>query len=352
MTSSSGPGRRVGARTAERVDDLQLLGRVLREFGIPDEVVSVDGVGRAWSNRVWSARTTHGHYAVKQLLNPWRDPRWREWLTESIDFERKAIAAGVHAPQVVLDPSGEALVEVSDRTFRVHEWIEAADPCPDGPVTSLTAGAIARDLATMHGLRVAPSRVDVFPTPSTGTCEGWSALVRDLRRVGSSYADEAARVSPAIEQVHDWLLARPQDSGRPVMSHGDVDPKNLLLADGEPWLVDWDVAAPWVPAEETLRTALALVDWREARVARAFLTTYSAASGNDTDLSPELLSTDLIISIDWLDRCLRIASGMQPAERHRVAEAQHQVVVELRRLPERIAIARDLPGWLGSDTPT
>ena len=322
--------------------------RVLRAFGIPGKVLDARAVGGAWSNRVWSVRTTQHRYAVKELLNPWHDPHWREWLTEAIAFEEKAIRAGVHAPEILRTPDDEALVEVNRRTFRVHRWIADAEPCPSGPVPTELASAVARDLAIAHGLRALPSRSDVFPKP---TDDGWADLVVALRRAGSPYARMAERVAPEIACVREWFADRTVDDTSRVMSHGDIDQKNLLLAHGVPWLVDWDVAMPWSPTEEVLRTALSLAVWRERPVVRTFFAAYQDAGGMPPDPTPELFSLDLVIGIDWLDRCLRIASGLQDASQHRIDEAHHEARRGLHQLPARVAIAGDFPGWLAAEAP-
>lgn len=320
--------------------------RVLTTFGLFDDIADVAAVGRAWSNCVWSVSTTGGCYAVKEMLNPWNDPLWREWLEEAIAFEESAIAAGVRAPRLILTPDGAALADVDDRTFRVHEWIEDAAPCSDGPVPVELARAVARDLASMHALHVAPGRTDVFPAPSTATCDGWPDLLAELHRSGSPHAAAAERATSDIAAVRGWFAQRLVANGRHVMSHGDVDQKNLLLTGWTPWLVDWDVAAPWVAGEEALRTALSLADWRGPALVRAFLASYNDAGGAAVALMPEALSISLIIGIDWLDRCLRIAAGLQDADPQRVEEARTQVPAQLREMHAQVAIVADLPRWL------
>lgn len=333
--------RRAPARSRkEHVLSDDTAERLLGGFGLTPQVLAIEEVGRAWSNRVWSVRTAGGHYAVKEMLNPWGDPSWREWLDEAIRFERRAVEAGVRSPRPILSPAGEALLDLDGRTFRAHEWIERARPCPSGPVPKSVACVVARDLATMHDLHAVPSREDVFPTPTTATCDGWPALVAELRRRGSPYAEGAERVAPEVATIRSWFVRRPD--GRMVMSHGDVDQKNLLLANGSTWLVDWDVAAPWLPAEEAMRTAMSLANWTSPVIVDDFLATYFREGGEAFEPDASLLAHDLRISLDWLDRCLRIASGLLPAERHRVAEARRQIDAEMHRLPNHVAIVGDL----------
>ncbi|MFC6707854.1 phosphotransferase [Flexivirga alba] len=323
------------------MDPGRAAARLLAEFGLPTDVVAVDEVGRAWSNQVWSVRTTRGHYAIKELLNPWGDPLWREWLAEASRFELRAVDAGVHSPRPLPTSAGDALVDLDGRTFRAHEWIDTSRPCPDGPVSKDIARAVARDLAIMHALHVAPTRQDVFPTPTTETCDAWPELVTELQRVGSPYAQDAERIVPEVATIREWFVRRPD--GRRVMSHGDIDQKNLLLTDGTVWLVDWDVAAPWLPAEEAMRTAMSLASWTSPAIVDVFLSAYFREGGDAFEPGATLLAHDLRIGLDWLDRCLRVAAGLLSAEDHRVAEARQQVDADLRRLPERVATAADLP---------
>ncbi|GGB39096.1 hypothetical protein GCM10011492_32360 [Flexivirga endophytica] len=322
------------------MDPPRTVDRLLATFGVPADVVAVAEVGRAWSNRVWSVRTTRGHYAVKELLNPWGDPLWREWLEEAIRFEQFAVDAGVRSPNLLRTGTGDAVVDLDGRTFRAHEWIEDSRPCPDGSANASIVRAVARDLATMHALGVEPTRQDVFPVPTTATCDGWPDLIGELQQVASPYAHDAERIALEVATIRSWFVRRPD--GRMVMSHGDVDQKNLLLANGSTWLVDWDVAAPWLPAEEAMRTAMSLANWTSPVIVDDFLATYFREGGEAFEPDASLLAHDLRISLDWLDRCLRIASGLLPAERHRVAEARQQIDAEMHRLPNHVAIVGDL----------
>ena len=78
---------------------------VIEAFGLEGPVDGWEPVGGAWSNRVYRLDAGGRRYAVKELRNPWADPRWQEWLAEAWSFEQQAIAAGVDAPQPVPNPA-------------------------------------------------------------------------------------------------------------------------------------------------------------------------------------------------------------------------------------------------------
>lgn len=56
----------------------------------------------------------------------------------------------------------------------------------------------------------------------------------------------------AAESNHGSEI-RPADE---VMTHGDVDQKNIVIAPGGPVLCDWDLAMPMVPRRELAETML------------------------------------------------------------------------------------------------
>ena len=143
---------------------------VLAAFGEPGEVTAYDEVSGGWSNRVWRLTTTHGEYAVKELCNPWGEPRWQEWLAEGWRLELAARTAGVALPEPVPNPAtGEALAYVTrsdgsgQAPVRLHRWV-ASTPVPREPVGPELARWVGRTLATLHGLALRPTAAVTRPT--------------------------------------------------------------------------------------------------------------------------------------------------------------------------------------------
>lgn len=177
---------------------------VIEAFGLRGPVTGWEPVGGAWSNRVYRLDTggpldTGGRrYAVKEMRNPWAEPRWQEWLAESWSFEQRAIAAGVAAPQPVPNPAdGSCLAWVRrfshashdsdpghgsdpdresdpghDAPVRVHHWTTGV-PASPAPVDVATARWAGQVLAILHGLRITPRDRSLFPVTSTATADRW-----------------------------------------------------------------------------------------------------------------------------------------------------------------------------------
>jgi Ser/Thr protein kinase RdoA (MazF antagonist) len=324
---------------------------VAESFGLPGPVTEVGRVAQAWSNRVYRMATGGGCYAVKQLLNPWQDPGWLDWLTEAAAFELHAWQAGIRMPEPIRTPTGAVFADVPDTdglgtvTVRVHRWVDG-EPCPPGPVPVGQARQVGSDLARMHQLAHRPGRTDVFPTIGADQIDHWDELVDRLAGPAPDLARATAAVEPAVRAIGRLLADADTDHGGGPMSHGDVDQKNLILTAAGPVLCDWDVAAPWIPRQELARTALSLAVWQDPAVARAVIDGYAAAGGIRCRLQPTDLASDLVIGLDWVVLCLERAAGLRDDGPQRRQEAVEAVPRLLDGIPAQLDRVLAVEDWL------
>jgi Ser/Thr protein kinase RdoA (MazF antagonist) len=275
---------------------------------------------------VFRLETTIGRYAVKELRNPWAEPRFAQRLAEAWAFEQAARTAGVAAPEPIpaLGGSCTATVTRADgqgtALVRVHRWVdgESVEPGPVAPVVARWAG---ETLARLHALAVSSADRSLFPGLAIDTAGRWPALIAAAPSAGASVA--------AIADLAAAALRHPDEE---VMSHADVDQKNLVLAAVGPVLCDWDVASPVVPQSELADVALALGDWADVEIARTVVRAYRAAGGRVGVFAPPDLAPSLVTYLDWMD--LNVAWERLPAL--------------LRTLDRRVAAALDVAAALNA----
>lgn len=318
---------------------------VLAAFGLPGPVTAWDVVSRAWSNRVYRL-TAGGHrFAVKEMRNPWSDARWQQWLAESWSFEQRAIGAGVAAPQPVPNPAdGSCLAWVSRlnpaapmAVIRLHHWVDG-DPVGCGPVEPGTARWAGRVLAILHGMQIRPQDRSLFPVPSTETAHRWPELTEAAERCGLRWAPLMAAVTGQVSVISELVQAAGHQPDQEVMTHGDIDQKNLIAAARGPVLCDWDLAAPLVPRRELGDVAMSLACWKDFGIARDVVRSYRLAGGDDTRIEPPDLGQALMIGLDWIAFNVERATGLRPATAGETTLA-HQLVPELlAALPKQIGV--------------
>lgn len=313
---------------------------VLRAFGQPGDVVSVEPVEGGWSNTVLRLATTEGAYAVKVLRNTWGEPRWRDWLAEGWRVELAARGAGVAMPEPVPGPKGEVSLDVvadgGPVAVRVHRWVVGARTVPREPVGVPLALWVGATLARVHGLALRPLDPSLYAgrVGLTGA-EVWPDLVARSREQRAPWTDALAAAEPVARRAA--ALLEPWDPGGELLGHGDADQKNLLLADDGPLLCDWDVVLPLPPAHDLAHAAVTMAGWREPSVARAVVEGYAELHGEQPRLRPGDLGPALASRLGWVrfsvDRGL---SGGDPGDLGGV----------LDDLVHRVEVAENLPDWL------
>jgi 5-methylthioribose kinase len=143
-------------------------------------------------------------------LGPLRVPRLR-----FVDRDRRVVGMELIAPPAV-------------------PW---KDELLDGRVDLGTAAAIGTGMGVLHALSV----------PETLSGPEAIAVFENLRV--DPYYRTAARRVPHLASALERLIADSTGAGvRPVLIHGDLNPKNVLVTAGRPVLLDWEIAHAGDPA--------------------------------------------------------------------------------------------------------
>jgi aminoglycoside phosphotransferase (APT) family kinase protein len=329
---------------------------VLAAFGIGGEVTALTPVSGAWSNRVWRLAASGGEFAVKELRNPWQDPAWQQWLAQSWEFELRALRAGISMPEPIPNPvddhclawvptvSGDATVPV-----RVHRWVRGSAPGPGAVGEDLAAWA-GRTLATMHRLDVQPRRRELFPATNTDTADQWPTLAAAARQHNASWSGLVEAALPAARLAADLATSA---AGRPaaeVMSHGDIDQKNLVLTTEGPVLCDWDLALPVVPRRELADVAVSLAAWKDPVIGRAVVGAYRRACGEAGGFRPDDLGPSLMHGLDWTAFNIQRAIGLRAATAAERQLSDGLVPGLLERLPAEVDLALRVVDFLDGVT--
>jgi hypothetical protein len=215
-------------------------------------------------------------------------------------------------------------------------------PAGAGPVAADIAGWAGGVLARLHGMRRRPRHRGVFPVPDAAAAREWPHLADAAARAEVPWAAAFRAARSDVETIAGLVQAgghRPADE---VMSHADVDQKNLIVGPSGPVLCDWDVASPVLPRRELADVALSLAGWDDRTIARIVVAAYGAAGGDVPAFVPEDLGASLATSLDWIALNAGCALGLRPAQpgRRRLAEALLPGL--LAELPRHLAAALDV----------
>jgi hypothetical protein len=322
------------------------------ELGAPRGILC--RVFGGFHHRMWRLETDRGTYAIKQLSpdTDLNDPDTvRHYnATETIgeSFSRHGIGS-----IFALRRNHHYLQRVEDTGYLVYPWTDALALDQDC-VSERHALEIARVLARMH-------RADIrVPDPGPGQLSSHREE-QAITLVNQAIASNTPQ-SPALEKHLSSFLdilkchrdAMPVLKKRLVISHGDLDQKNVLwIAAGEPLLIDWESARKLNPSYEILLEAL---DWSgiTSQFAPALfekmLWSYSQAGGHiDTDVLEAAFHCILGEWLNWLLYNIGRSVYLPDAEQSMLGAAQVDLTLAmLLRLqglrPYLLASARTCAG--------
>ncbi len=295
------------------------------------------------SNRLYRVVTGRGQYAVKRMVANANSASFKHNVEASFAVEQLAQAAGIAMPAPIpAAGTNEALARIADGEehcwVRVHSWV-GAERITEVEIDPGDIAAVGAILATLHGL----------PTLDAGSTSAQDphSMERDWRTAlhASAYAPRAV---PSLLGAIDGLeglvgrgYAVPRST--PVLSHRDLDAKNLLRGDrGELIVIDWDAAGPVDPQWDAVGVAM---DWsgvRQGPVSQpafdGFLDAYALAGGHLDPITPEHFAGWAEGVLDWLWFNLERAGSPDPSERLR---GRREVGATARFLPAAAAWIMD-----------
>jgi aminoglycoside phosphotransferase (APT) family kinase protein len=287
-----------------------------------------------FANRVYRLDTDQGSFAVKELNLV--DRRWTYRVEDVFRFERAAFAAGIPMPEPI---------SASHHTL-VHRWVEG-EKLPEAPVSAEFAFEIGEILARIHALDIPWSQVPVEdPVP-----RDWPELAARAAATGQPWADELASHVETFLEIARFVdtCERP---GPVVLTHGDIQPWNLLTRERRPVVLDWELSGMLDLSGELGSTALSIAkgcgfDDIKPSIFRSVLDGYVAGDGT---LPPSGPSWFVFMIGGWLGHTrwniLRCLAGVEAGTGPDLALSHEAVRNGVRGLPDLFARLPELEALL------
>ena len=283
----------------------QMLNKLLAAYGLGKCISRPEAVSGGYLHRMFRAETGRGVFAVK-ALNPEIMAR-----PQALDNMRLGEAAALAlAEQVPLCAALEGRVTpVEGRYFMVYLWAEGKSVFPPQITVEHcramgdVLGRIHREDITVEGMQ----RADEPRAPLDWTC----------------CPDENVRAwDAAVVEAQARLL------GRQVISHRDLDPKNVLWQGMTPCIIDWEAAGYVNPWQELVELINYWAD--DEPKARAMIAAYGAHVDLRCADWPAALAASMDGMLGWLHYNLHRAGGeehVQPTldELHRYAARMEEL---------------------------
>lgn len=313
-------------------DNAEHIELLCDRFGLGAALGAPRPVPGGFHHCMWRLETQDGCFAVKQLAN-------------DMDMANPAIVARVNATELTarefsrqgipalysLYTGREHLQLLDGAGYLVYPWTSAS-ACHRNGIEEHHAVIVARTLAHMHRSDIEVPELQEVPSFPV-SAERVVDLVKLARQRNVRYSDILEdRLEDILRIVALHAPALEKLAEREVISHGDLDHKNILWDEaGAPLLIDWESARRLNPSYELLLEAL---DWGgitahfNARPFTTILRAYVDAGGVIAkDMIPA--SSDAIQGawVSWLLYNVGRAVGLKDTRQRAIGSGQVDLVL-------------------------
>lgn len=279
----------------------------------------ITGVPEAMSggllHKMYTVETTQGKYAVK-AINP--QIMLRPLAKQSyIRSERIAnLAANKISAIPAIKLNDSYLHEIEGQSYLVFHWIDGKTLKPD-EITKVHCAEIGTILAKIHMMDF--SELDIVNDYSNldhATLIDWNYYLQKGHELNAAWVTSLLGI---IDKLFEWNAKANQAvrllAADRVISHGDLDPKNVLWSQGHPVVIDWESVGYINPMQDLIETA---IYWSEDDMGNmeqerfeTFINAYKERYGKLQADWKTVLENGFLGKLGWLEYSFKRSLGME-----------------------------------------
>lgn len=296
-------------------------------------------------HKMYHVHTDRGEYAVK-ILNPDIMKRPKA-LANMVNSELVSNALSDKIPLVASKSfDGKNIIEVDGNYFVVFDWLDGHSLfAPD--ITEYHCEQIGRILGKIHAAHIEiesmNSDCNVRETYS------WNELIVNANELEPDVLEILQENLPdIINWDKDAVYGLSEISKNQVISHCDLDPKNVMWNEYGPHIIDWEAAGYINPHQELIEVLNYWIQNESGEYDREKFNALMAAYSEHNDISNVNWKAVLYSSFDgmlgWLEYNVKRAIGLEgtgPNDQQAGIQQTVSTISELKKYENKIGQLKD-----------
>ncbi len=308
-------------------------------------------------HKMYHVTTDQGEYAIK-LLNPGIMKRAHA-LQNTINSEIVSNALASVIPVVAakhfkdrdtedLHISGKHIIKMDSSFYVIFDWLDGKSIfAPD--ITAYHCEQIGRILGKIHAANI---KIDGIEKSQSVRAEyDWNML---LGKAGQYNQECYLILQENLPEVVRWdkyvVSAFPQVSQYQVISHRDLDPKNVMWKNDKPHIIDWEAAGYVNPFQELIEVLNYWISDETGKYSKTKFDALMQAYTESMNICNVNWDAVLDCSFDgmlgWLEYSIKRAMGMEGTETKDRQEGMQQTKDTIRELKKYENQMKQLKGWI------
>ncbi|OIB00453.1 aminoglycoside phosphotransferase [Paenibacillus sp. LC231] len=318
------------------------------ELGLGDIAVAPIALSGGLLHRMYAVQTTSGRYVVKAL-----NPEIMARPTAMQNFIRSELIANRAANYVPALPAkkfnGASIQQVGEQFCLVYEWMDGKSLKPSD-INTGHCKIMGSILSSLHIGDFSDLGI-VNNSSEDRRLTDWNFY---LKKGQESNAEWTSILFKNSEMLNDWnaeaINSAKQISTDMVISHGDLDPKNVLW-DVKPILIDWECAGYRNSKQDLVETAIYWSENDSGEIDKdkflSFIDGYKGITQNQIHANWRMiLASGFLGKLDWLEYCLKRSLWIDCTDHDEQKAGTEQVagtILAIKRYAEKI---NEIEGWL------
>lgn len=300
-------------------------------------------------HRMYSVTTNNGKFAVK-ALNPQIMVR-PEAKQNFIDSELIAQCVEQGIPAVAARVfNGVQLQELNQQYYLIYEWVDGLSLFDDD-IQVIHCSKIGETLARIHNYDYSTLTISSKVESVKESLTDWKKYLEHGKVNDLEWCDALRQHQ---DKLYQWeqisLNAKSELNCDLVISHRDLDPKNVLWQEENPILIDWESAGTINPLYELLEVAVYWSQNENGSVSKdkfmAVVEAYNNKSENNLSYYKKALEAGYFNQLRWLEYSLKRSLGLETCDDQDKQLGAEQVISTLVGLDDYAKMLPTLLIWL------
>lgn len=307
-------------------------------------------------HRMFTVETTRGKYAIK-ALNPQIMLRPTA-MQNYINSEHIANIAARSLPAIATKViNGNFMQMLDGQYYLVFDWFEGRSLKRD-EIDIPHCEMIGNLLAAIHNTDFSETGLKPQYSDNLQPVD-WRYYLQLGKEHNSEWVELLGK---NLENLYEWnrqaIEAEKQLAADMVISHRDLDPKNVMWNEGKPFAIDWEAAGFVNRFKEILDTAIYWSENENGQIDKnrfaAFIKGYK--SGNYNEIVNALKKADweavmknIFGSPGWLEYSLKRSLGIECADSQEQQLGTEQVTGTINNMRRCVDMIPELKNWLASE---
>lgn len=298
-------------------------------------------------HKMYRVVTSQGVHAIK-VLNPEIMQR-PEALQNMINSEKVSHALAEVVPVVAAKEfAGKHVVEFDDTWFMAFDWLEGASVfAPE--ITKEHCAWIGRVLGKIHAANVKIAGME--PSAECRAVFDWKGLMEQAKSAETDCYDALEDFLPELLRLDEETVTALQALAEyQVLSHRDLDPKNVMWQGGQPCLIDWEAAGYVNPYQELVEVLNYWITETDGTCNYEKFTVLLEEYATSIDVKSVDWDTVLKSGFDgmlgWLEYNVKRAAGLCGNDEAERAAGEQQVLSTIAELKRQKVQMEQLKNWL------